>query len=217
MNLSANTSTIDKIKRLSLACATRAIICGLLWVNLRQSLGRPLVAELAEARRKRRLSPQAREKLIRAGKAYQFKPKLTSAEWLAKGCGIAGNARHHGIDRKTLYFWKEHQHFQEIVELKKEEWRQELLGKIEAAGKEPRYWPASAWLLGRSKVFDGEYAQPKGLPANTGNIQINVVIGSPPSEHGQTTVTIGEAPACDQTNEGQSQCRGEITEGYPQF
>ena len=32
-----------------------------------------LVAELAEARRKRRLSKEAREKLIQAGKAYQFK------------------------------------------------------------------------------------------------------------------------------------------------
>ena len=43
-----------------------------------------LVTELAEARRKRRLSPEARERLIRAGKAYQFKSQndgVESQEW----------------------------------------------------------------------------------------------------------------------------------------
>ena len=43
------------------------------------------------------------------------------AKWLAKGSGIAGTARHHGIDRKTLYFWQKHQHFQELVKQKREE------------------------------------------------------------------------------------------------
>jgi len=40
----------------------------------------PLVAELAEARKKRRLSMEAREKLIQAGKAHQFKPQNGGVE-----------------------------------------------------------------------------------------------------------------------------------------
>jgi hypothetical protein len=103
------------------------------------------------------------------------------AEWLSKGCGVTGTARHHGISRRTLHSWQEFPHFQELIELKREEWRQECLSDIQA----DKQWTSKAWLLER--CFRGEYDPPHVRKAGqAGNVVVQVAVWHPAmQEEGQ--------------------------------
>jgi hypothetical protein len=95
------------------------------------------------------------------------------AEWLAKGCGIAGTAAKHGISRETLYNTQEFPHFQELVESKREQWRKDLLQEI----NDNPQWTAKAWLLER--VFR-EYDPPQVASRGSGGqVVVQVAIGHP--------------------------------------
>lgn len=111
---------------------------------------------------------------------------------LARGWTVTGAAAKYNLDRSTVQRWMDTPHFAALLEAKKDEYRDTLLTKIEKAGDKEHLWTANSWILERSKVFKGEYAQPKAISGATGNIQINVQVGSPPGEASGVTVTIGE-------------------------
>jgi hypothetical protein len=94
------------------------------------------------------------------------------AEWLARGCSIMGTAAKHGISRETLYFWQEFPHFQELIEMKRENWRMNLLKEIE----ENAQWTAKAWLLER--VFR-EYDPPSTSRYGSDNVIVQIAISHP--------------------------------------
>lgn len=100
---------------------------------------------------------------------------------LARGSTIKGAAATCGIGRETLTGWLHDAHFQTLLESKKEEWREELLGQIQKAGKNNHLWAANAWLLERSKIFKGEYDPPHVREARgqTGNITVQIAVMSP--------------------------------------
>jgi len=115
-----------------------------------------------------------------------------AAELLGRGTSIIGTARKLGLHENTVEYWLKTSHFVGLVEQKKEEYRLKLLDRIDEAGN--KTWFANAWILERNKAFKGEFAQPKASPAGSGNIQINVVVGTSPTGPGGTTVTVGQAP-----------------------
>jgi hypothetical protein len=102
-----------------------------------------------------------------------------AAEYLANGGGYKGTAVMLGIHPETLRNWMGTIHFSCLYEAKKEELRQELIGNIKNAGKQPQFWAANMTFLERNKkVFGDEYSQPgKG---NSGvNVVVNVGIAHP--------------------------------------
>jgi hypothetical protein len=94
------------------------------------------------------------------------------AEWLARGCSIAGTAAKHGISRETLYSWQEILHFQELIEKYRENWRMKLLKEIE----ENAQWTAKAWLLER--VFR-EYDPPSTSRQGSNGVIVQISISHP--------------------------------------
>jgi hypothetical protein len=94
------------------------------------------------------------------------------AEWLARGCSIMGTAAQHGISRETLYSWQEFPHFQELIEMKRENWRMKLLKEIE----ENPQWTAKAWLLER--VFR-EYDPPSPSRQGSNGVIVQISISHP--------------------------------------
>ena len=102
----------------------------------------------------------------------------TCAEMIARGCSITWTAADHKIARATLYNWLETEDFKELVEYKKDEWRMELLGRIQEASEHPHLWQSAAWILER--CFEGEFAPPHLRKAGqAGNIIVQVAVGHP--------------------------------------
>jgi hypothetical protein len=94
------------------------------------------------------------------------------AEWLARGCSIMGTAVRHGISRETLYSWQEFPHFEELIEMYRENWRMKLLKEIE----ENSHWTSKAWLLER--VFR-EYDPPSTSRYGLDNVIVQIAISHP--------------------------------------
>ncbi len=102
------------------------------------------------------------------------------AEWLARGCSIAGTAAKHGISRETLYSWQEVPHFKEIIEKYRENWRMKLLKEIE----ENAQWTAKAWILER--VFR-EYDPPSTSRHGSDNVIVQIAIYHPALSQSEDT------------------------------
>ena len=115
------------------------------------------------------------------------------AEILAHGSGIEGTAAKFGLSRNTLYRWLETDHFQALVELKKTEYRMELLGRIATAGQKPHLWQASAWILERNKAFGDEFKLNKD-DKGSGNVVVQIAINHPCLNESETV-------ACEQEDE----------------
>ena len=116
-----------------------------------------------------------------------------AAELLAQGFTLKSAAFELGIHWNTLEYWaKNDVHFCALLEYKRDQYRKKFLDRIDEAGN--KTWFANAWILERNKAFKGEFAQPKAAAAGSGNIQINVVVGTSPAGSGGTTVTVGAAP-----------------------
>jgi hypothetical protein len=100
------------------------------------------------------------------------------AEMLAHGSGIEGTAAKFGLSRNTIYRWLETDHFQALVELKKTEYRLDLLKNIQKAGQKEHLWQASAWILERNKAFGDEFKlnQDKG---KSGPVVVQIAINHP--------------------------------------
>ena len=134
----------------------------------------------------------------------------TCAEMIARGCSITGTAADHKIARATLYNWLETEDFRDLVKYKKDEWRMELLGRIQEAGKQPHLWTANAWLLERCKAFEGEYAPPNVRnPGQVGNIVVQVAVGHPRAQlkdqdQGQEQITEAKMVDHDDEKQGKS-------------
>lgn len=112
------------------------------------------------------------------------------AEHLARGNIITGVAGMFGIDRATLYNWLKLEHFNNLLDQKKEEWRSQLLKGIEGSNE----WTAQAWLLERSPAFRGDYSPPavQAKKVNIGSVNIfshisektiRAILAEAPAEH----------------------------------
>jgi hypothetical protein len=100
------------------------------------------------------------------------------ADMLAHGSGVEGTAAKFGLSRNTVYRWLETDHFQALVELKKTEYRLELLKTIQKAGQKPHLWAAAAWCLERNKVFGDEFKLNQGSKG-TGQVVVQIAINHP--------------------------------------
>jgi hypothetical protein len=100
------------------------------------------------------------------------------ADVLAHGCGIEGTAAKFGLSRNTVYRWLETDHFQALVELKKTEYRLELLKTIQKAGQKEHLWQASAWILERNKAFGDEFKLNKDGRGG-GQVVVQIAINHP--------------------------------------
>jgi len=92
---------------------------------------------------------------------------------LANGNSVPGTAAQVGIAKRTLDYWLTNGHFCAVIESKKTELRDMLLGRINKASE--KNWFAAAWILERNKVFGGEFKQQAAQSQGAAvNIQINV-------------------------------------------
>jgi hypothetical protein len=114
------------------------------------------------------------------------------ADLFAQGWSLLGACREVNLSKGTVEYWFKTGHVQALLEHKRDQYRKKFLDRIDEAGN--KTWFANAWILERNKAFKGEFAQPKAANQASGNIQINVVVGTSPAGSGGTTVTVGAAP-----------------------